>query len=84
MSAKKDRAREKLTALCRESDRDEVKAVRSRHRKFAFMPKANDAGVTYRELAEISGLSEIRVAQILRAEREKAAAQNGSPRRGRQ
>lgn len=59
-----------LAAITAENRKDEAKAKRSRNKKFAQMLKAANAGVTYREIAQISGLSEIRVAQILRAERD--------------
>lgn len=67
---RKSAAVDALKAITAQNKKDEAVAKKSRNKKFAQMLKAADAGVTYREIATLSGLSEIRVAQILRAERE--------------
>jgi DNA-directed RNA polymerase specialized sigma24 family protein len=72
MTTKKQKRVDELKAACEESDKADRRAVAKRQKKFRSMLRAHEAGAaTYRDLAEISGLSEIRVAQILREQREK-------------
>jgi len=78
MPNRKETARQRLTELSAVRSRDEARAERSRRKFFKGMLKAFNAGLTYREIADISGLSEIRVSQILRQVREEQAQNNGS------
>lgn len=74
-SAKKtDMARTKLTEWAEASDKADKDATRLRHRMYAGMLKAFNAGLTYNEIAEITGLSSIRVSQVLAEYRNKAAS----------
>lgn len=76
MSTRKQKVVEKLTLACEESEKADARAVSKRQRKFRAMLRAHESGtVTYRELAEIAGVSEIRVAQILREQRERRNGQ---------
>lgn len=76
MSTRKQKVVEKLTLAVEEADKAERRAVTKRRKKFRAMLVAYETGqVTYRDLKDITGLSEIRVAQILREQREK---RNGS------
>ena len=69
---KRDKAREKLAAVTAARQNAEQQAEALRHKQFRFILKAHQSGLTYRECAQITGLTEIRIAQILRAERESA------------
>lgn len=72
MPSKHDQWVEKVSARTDTRQQDEERAEKSRKRQFRSMYLAQKkGGVTYRELSEITGLSEIRVAQILREERGK-------------
>ena len=64
------KAMEKLEAVTEARIEAEQKADALRHKQFRYILKAHQNGLTYRECAEITGLTEIRIAQILRAERE--------------
>lgn len=59
----------KLTELAERSDKSAATAEKDRHRKFAGMLKAYNAGLTYDEISEITGLSKIRVSQVLAEQR---------------
>lgn len=66
----KARALDNLKLAVERRDAAEAKAKARRARLFRVMFKTHkDGHATYRELSEITGLSEIRVAQILREER---------------
>lgn len=67
---KRAAARSKLVAVTQERKAAEQQAEKLRHKQFRFILKSHQAGLTYREIAQITNLTEIRVAQILRAERE--------------
>lgn len=67
---KRDIAREKLTQVTTERHNAERRAESLRRKQFRYILKSHEAGLTYREIAEVVGLTEIRIAQILRAERE--------------
>lgn len=64
-------ATERLTGLATTANADEERATKSRHRMYAGMLKAHRAGLTYEEIAAITGKSRIRVSQILSAQRAK-------------
>lgn len=66
---RKDTAVTKLTEISQRSDKSAAVAERDRHRKFAGMLKAFNAGMTYDEIADVTGLSKIRVSQILQEQR---------------
>ena len=66
---RRDVAKEKLTGLVEAWDAAEDVVVAKRHKAYAGMLKAFNAGLTYAEIAEISGLSHIRVSQILAEQR---------------
>lgn len=70
--SQKETAVAKLTEQVQKADAAETTATKERHRKFAFMLKAFNGGLTYDEIAEITGLSKIRVSQVLAEQREKA------------
>ena len=70
---RKEVAVEKLTALSDGRKQAEEVAERKRHTMFAGMLKAYDAGMTYEEIAEVTGLSKIRVSQVLSEQRGMAA-----------
>lgn len=72
--ARAETAREKLSGLTEKADASQEVADRDRQRKFAGMLRAFDAGLTYEEIAEITGLSKIRVSQVLAEQREKKQA----------
>ena len=72
--ARKSKAEEKLAALAKARNQAELDAVKKRRTLFKGMLRAFDAGVTYDELSNITGLTTVRVAQILRDERKE---QNG-------
>jgi DNA-directed RNA polymerase specialized sigma24 family protein len=65
-------AREKLVKVTEDRKAAEDKADRLRRKQFRFILKSHQSGLTYREIAAVTGLTEIRIAQILRAEREAA------------
>jgi len=65
-----DAARAKLTQVTAERQDADRKADRLRHKQFRYILKSHQAGLTYREIASVVGLTEIRIAQILRAQRE--------------
>lgn len=69
---KRQKAREKLTDITDTRRKAEDRAAKARKKQSAFILRAHKAGLTYAELATITGLTPIRVAQILRAEREGA------------
>lgn len=71
----KDEAKAKLAVLTEKADAAEARAkrLRGRQRRFLFKQQRN-GNLTYREISEIIGRSEIRVAQILREERERDGA----------
>lgn len=69
----KAQADRKLVQLAAKRDIAEERARLARHAMYEFMPTAQEAGVTYARQSEIVDLSEIRVAQVLRAERAKLA-----------
>lgn len=76
MPSKKQKAIERLTLATEAREAAEERAKKRRAKLFRLMSKEQAAGnLTYREISEITGLSEIRVAQILREERDR---QNGS------
>lgn len=70
---RKEVAVEKLTALSDGRKQAEENAERKRHIMFAGMLKAFDAGMTYDEIADVTGLSKIRVSQVLAEQRGKSA-----------
>lgn len=72
MSTRKQKAIDRLTVATTNRNQAEVRASKRRAKLFKLMHREQAAGnLTYREIAEITGLSEIRVAQILREERER-------------
>lgn len=76
MASKKAKQIERLTAAAEARSTAERRAEIKRRKLFRAMLTAHESGeLSYRDIHEITGLSEIRVAQILRAEREK---RNGS------
>lgn len=68
-----DTARTKLTEWANDSIEADAMATKKRHRMYAGMLKAFNAGLTYNEIAEITKLSSIRVSQVLAEYRNKAA-----------
>lgn len=66
---RKELAREKLTGLSDDRVRAEEVATRKRHRMYAGMLKAFNAGLSYDDIAAIVGLSAIRVSQVLAEQR---------------
>lgn len=70
-SKKTETARVKLTEWAEESSAADKAATRLRHRMYAGMLKGFNAGLTYNEIAEITGLSSIRVSQVLAEYRSK-------------
>lgn len=67
--ARKAKAVEKLSELVDARDKAEKLADRARHRMYRGVLKSFDAGLTYAEIAEITGLSKIRVSQVLAEQR---------------
>lgn len=59
-----------LTKMAGESHKADKAAKVRKHRMFAGMLKAFNAGLTYEEIAEITKLSKIRVSQVLAEQRE--------------
>lgn len=68
---RKEMTREKLTELSDARVRAEEVATNKRHRMYAGMLKAFNAGLSYDDIAEIVGLSAIRVSQVLAEQRNK-------------
>lgn len=77
---RKEVAVEKLTAMSDARKEAESLADRKRHVMFAGMLKAFDAGMTYEEIADITGLSKIRVSQILAEQRGKTETATTTPK----
>lgn len=76
MTTRKEKAIERLSLAAESRNQAEARAAKRRAKLFRLMHREQSAGnLTYREISEIVGLSEIRVAQILREERER---RNGS------
>lgn len=71
-------ARVKLTEVTEQSAASDERASRDRQRKFAGVLRAYNAGLTYEEIADITGLSKIRVSQVLAEQREKVAQMEGA------
>ena len=72
MTTRKEKAIERLSTATTQREQAESRAAKRRAKLFKLMYREQAAGnLTYREIAEITGLSEIRVAQILRDERER-------------
>jgi hypothetical protein len=67
---RKETAVVKLTGLAESCIDAENEATKKRHRMYAGMLKAFNAGMTYEEIAGIVGLSKIRVSQVLAEQRE--------------
>lgn len=68
--ARRETAMARLTDVTSERVAAEDRAARLRRKQFTYILRSHKAGLTYREIAQITGLTEIRIAQILRAERE--------------
>lgn len=66
---KKEKVIATLTSRVTDWDDAEEKATEARHRGYATMLKAYNAGLTYDEIADITGLSKIRVSQVLAEQR---------------
>jgi hypothetical protein len=62
-------ATEKLTGLSDARKASEATAQRDRHRMYAGMLRAYGMGLTYDDIAEITGMSKIRVSQVLAEQR---------------
>lgn len=72
MSSRKQKATERLTLATEARNSAEDRANKRRAKLYRIMSKEQAAGnLTYREIAAITGLSEIRVAQVLREERDR-------------
>lgn len=78
MPSRKEQARADLVDATAQRKAAEDRAVKKRQKQFRKCLKAAEAGLTYREIHDITGLSEIRVSQILRDERERREGRRGS------
>lgn len=67
---RKAKATEGLGKMADESHKADKLAKNRKHRMFAGMLKAYNAGLTYEEIADITKLSKIRVSQVLAEQRE--------------
>lgn len=70
MATRAERALNALSDAVADRDTAEARLDRAHARVGRLSLRAHKAGLTYKEIAELIGRSEIRVAQILRAERE--------------
>lgn len=61
-----------LTGMAEKSHKADKLAKTAKHKMFAGMLRAYNAGLTYDEIAEITKLSKIRVSQVLAEQRELA------------
>lgn len=75
MPTRKEIARRKLKERTSARDKARDQANKRQQALYTGCLKAYNMGLTYREIASITGLTEIRISQILRQERE---ASNGS------
>ncbi len=66
-------ARERLTAKAEARKAAERNAVKLRHGMYRDMLKAYNAGLTYKELRDVTGMTVVRCSQILASERETAS-----------
>ncbi len=71
---RRDKAVDRLKVLATERDKAEAVALSSRKKLFTGVLKAFNAGMKYRELADITGMSVVRISQILVEQREKESA----------
>jgi hypothetical protein len=73
MSAKTDKALERLAELSKAADQADAAADKARARRDAQTLKAYEAGARYSDLAAAIGRTDDRVGQVLKAERERLA-----------
>lgn len=69
--SRREIAEEKLGELADIRIDLEERAERARHRMYAGMLRAHKAGMTYDDIAGVTGLSKIRVSQVLAEQRDK-------------
>lgn len=74
MTDQRDIARQKLADLASQRDSAERLADVRRQKLYAGCLKAFERGLTWKEIAKIAGVSEVRVGQILRDQRDSGSA----------